>query len=279
MKYLIKFTITILLLSVLACTERIEIKLDESSVKLVVDGAITTDTLAHKVVLTKTTSYFYDQPAPPVTGAKVTISDGETVFNLEEAKPGEYFTEPDVYGIPGKTYTLKIRLTEKIGGYTDYTSSSIINIVSSLDSIHLNFHPDWSEQGMWEVRSYFRDQPTTDYYRFVVSRNNESISDTINEWFVTDDRFFVGNYTYDLPVAFLDQATSDERLQNGDIVTVEMNSIGKAYAQFISDAQAELMGSYPLFTGPPANVKGNINNGAIGFFAAYSVSRAYTITP
>jgi hypothetical protein len=30
----------------------------------------------------------------------------------------------------------------------------------------------------------------------------------------------------------------------------------------------------PFFTGPPANVKGNITHGAVGFFAAYSNSWA-----
>jgi hypothetical protein len=34
-----------------------------------------------------------------------------------------------------------------------------------------------------------------------------------------------------------------------------------------------------LFTGPAANIKGNINSGAIGFFAAYSVSRATINVP
>ena len=69
----------------------------------------------------------------------------------------------------------------------------------------------------------------------------------------------------------------EEVLEPGDIVTVEMNSIGEEYANFLWDAQSEISGSNPLFSGPPANVKGNINNGAIGFFAAYSVSRAYPL--
>ena len=69
----------------------------------------------------------------------------------------------------------------------------------------------------------------------------------------------------------------DEVLITGDTVTVEMNSIGTDYANFIWEAQSEVKGSNPLFSGPPANVKGNIDNGATGFFAAYSVSRAYTI--
>jgi hypothetical protein len=40
-----------------------------------------------------------------------------------------------------------------------------------------------------------------------------------------------------------------------------------------------LFGSNPLFSGPPANIKGNINNGGVGFFTAHSVTRSYAITP
>ena len=94
---------------------------------------------------------------------------------------------------------------------------------------------------------------------------------------MTDDRFFNGNYAYGAPIAYLRQGKYDEVLNQGDTVTVEMNSIGEAYTNFIWEAQSEVRGSNPLFSGPPANVKGNIDNGGTGFFSAYSVSRAYTI--
>jgi hypothetical protein len=78
-------------------------------------------------------------------------------------------------------------------------------------------------------------------------------------------------------VAFFDQGEEKEMLVSGDEITVELNTITKEHAGFIWDAQSELWGSNPLFSGPPANVKGNINNGAIGFFSAYSLSRASAI--
>jgi len=53
--------------------------------------------------------------------------------------------------------------------------------------------------------------------------------------------------------------------------------INREYNDFLSDAQIELQGSNPLFSGPPANVKGNISNGAFGFFSAYSATRSYAI--
>jgi hypothetical protein len=266
-------------LLIVSCTERIDIKLDESFTLLVVDGSITTDTLAHKVTLSKTSSYYYNQPAPMVSGAQVTISDGENTFNLSEESPGIYMTQPDVYGIPLRTYTLKIRLQEDIGGYSEYIASSKLYPVNPLDSIGLAFHPEYSEAGFWEVKCYVQDPLTTDFYRFLISRNQTLITDTLDEWFVTDDRFFNGNYTNGATIGMLNQSISEEVLNAGDTVTAEVNNIGKEYANFLWDTQSELFGSNPLFSGPPANAKGNINNGAIGFFAAYSVARAIVITP
>jgi len=269
--------ILLMYLLAISCVERINIKLYSSYERLVVDGAITTDTMAQTVRLLKTTSYFYAQPAPPVKGADVSISDGENVYNLSEESPGIYRTDSSVFGVSGKKYTLDIRLSEPVGGFSDYTAESTLFPVTRLDSIGLTFHSDWSESGVWEVKVWVQDPPTKDYYRFLVSKNGKMLTDTLDEWFVTDDRFFNGNYVYGAPVAYLRGDKTDEILRAGDLVTIEMNSISQEYESFILDAQSEIRGTNPLFSGPPANIKGNLNNGAIGFFAAYSISRASTV--
>lgn len=130
-----KAILIIMLLSIFgeACTERIDIKLDESFTKLVVDGAVTTDKMAHSVALSKTSSYYYNQPAIMVTGAHVNITDGDLTYNLTENSPGIYSTVPSLYGIAGHKYTLHIKLASQIGGYTDYTASSILNPGTPLD--------------------------------------------------------------------------------------------------------------------------------------------------
>ncbi len=64
--------------------------------------SISTDTMAHTVLLTRTTSYYYNQSAPPVTGADLQISDGTAVYILTEDEPGVYRTDPSVYGEAGK---------------------------------------------------------------------------------------------------------------------------------------------------------------------------------
>jgi hypothetical protein len=273
------FIISIFSMPVISCSERIDVELDESYTRLVVDGAITTDTMAHTVVLSKTSSYYYNLPAPMVTGAIVSITDGNQTFKLKEDSPGIYRTASSVHGVTGKTYTLNIILSGQIGGYAQYSASSTMYPVTRLDSVGLLLHPDWSTSGIWEVTCYAQDPPTFDYYRFLVSKDGIMVSDTLNEWFVTDDKYFNGNYANGAPIAYLEQDLPEVGLKPGDKITVEMNSIGKDYAEFLWAAQTELFGSNPLFSGPPANVTGNINNGAVGFFAAYSCSRAFVITP
>lgn len=270
---------SILSILIVSCTEKIDIQLDDSYSRLVVDGSITTDTMSHSVVLTSTSSYFYNQPAPPVTGALVSISDGTQNFNLSETSPGIYRTSPDVFGIPGKVYSLNIKLANAIGGHSDYTASSTLNPVTPMDSVTLKFHPEWSKKGIWEVKCYVQEPPTVDFYRFLLSKNQTMFTDTLDEWIITDDMFYNGNYTNGLPIGYLDQGSTEQGLRPGDTITAEVNSIGKEYFNFLMEAQTELFGSNPLFSGPPANIKGNISNGGVGFFTAYSATRSYAIAP
>jgi hypothetical protein len=273
------FLFILLVTPVSSCTERMDISLDDSAVRLVVEGSLTTDTMAHKILLTSTSGYFYNLPPQPVSGATVTISDGENILDLTEITPGVYQTAPSVHGIEGKTYTLNIKLNKQVGGFSDYTASSKLYPVAKLDSINLLYHPDWSSDGIWEVKCFVQDPPSADFYRFLILRNDTMITDTLDEWFVTDDRFFNGNYVNGIAVCYLDQSIKEQRLIPGDSILVEMNNTGEGYANFLWESQSEIIGSYPLFTGPPANIIGNISNGAIGFFAAYSVSRAIANVP
>jgi Domain of unknown function (DUF4249) len=269
----------IISLTILAgsCTERIDIDLDDSYARLVVEGTVTTDTMVHTVRLTSTTSYFYDEKAPGVENATVTIDDGESVVELIETEPGIYSTTPDYHGIPGRTYKLNINLASPINGISEYQAASIMNPVLSLDSINSVFHEDWGPEGYYEVRCYVLDPPTTDFYMFKVYKNGELLSDSLNKVLVTDDRFYNGNYTNGAGVGFLNQDVDKEIVVSGDLITIESARITEAYYQFVSQLQIQSGYQNPMFSGPPANITGNISNGAIGFFAAYPVSYSKTI--
>ena len=92
-KYSLAITLLLLMgMVVSSCTERIDVELDDTYVRLVVDGQITSDaTSQHKVILSKSTSYFYNQPPPPVVNADVQIIDeGGNAVLLSEEEPGVY---------------------------------------------------------------------------------------------------------------------------------------------------------------------------------------------
>lgn len=272
-------TLSALLLVILSsCTEKVELDLDDTYTRLVVEGTITTDTTSHFVKLSTTTSYYYNQEPPAVTGAIVTVTDDEGgSIQLTEVDAGVYATEPEYYAEIGKTYTLDIILPEEINGYKNYQASSYVPPIYPIDSIALGFQPDWGDEGFVEVKCYYQDPLSKDFYMFNIYKNGELLTDTITKRFVTDDEFFNGNYTNGIGVGFLNQADEREKVYAGDEILFQAASITEEYASFIWTLQEEVGFSTPLFSGPPANVKSNVNNGAVGFFAAYSVEYASTI--
>ena len=149
------------------CTEKIDIQLDDTYTRLVVYGAVTTDTMAHMVELTTTSSYYYDQTPPPVQGATVEISDDEgDLITLTEKEPGKYYTPDDFYGVDGRTYDLRIELVQPVNNNRIYTASSFLPAINQVDSIRLMSHPDWGDNGFVEVQCYYQDPPTKEYYMF-----------------------------------------------------------------------------------------------------------------
>jgi hypothetical protein len=68
-------------------------------------------------------------------------------------------------------------------------------------------------------------------------------------------------------------------LSSGDEVIVEYNRVEKGYYNFIEQAQHVKNGENPMFGGPPSNIQGNISNGAVGYFAAYSPARLKAVAP
>ena len=269
--------ISLVLLLLWGCTEKIDLKLDSSYTRLVVEGSISTDTLSHEVRLTTTSSYFYNETAPAVTGATVTISDGDSTWPLNETIPGLYKTAPDVFGLPNHTYKLSVLLQEPVNGNSAYEASCLLRPIVPADSIRLKFHPDWGKKGFYEVQCYVLDPPTTDFYMFDIYRNTTLITDTIDKKTVVDDQLYNGNYTNGIGVGFLNQERADQRLIAGDIVTLKVAGITADYFKFIQAVQTEVGGQNPLFSGPPANIPGNVSNGAVGFFAAYANTRASAV--
>ncbi len=259
-----------------ACTEKIDIDLDSTYERLVVEAEITTDTATQWVRLTRSSDYYSGNTSAAVSNAAVSLSDGTETWTLNEnnQNPGYYETEPGFYGVVGKTYDLNIELVEAIGEVKNYSATSKIMPVGEIDSIRVEYNPDWD---IYEIQIFAWEPPTTDFYMFQVLKNGELLTDSINKVWISDDRYFNGNYTYGALVGFLDPENPREAPQQGDTITLKMSRITKEYFDFIMQLQDQTF-QYrnPLFSGPPANVATNVKN-AHGFFATYSTTYSSTI--
>jgi hypothetical protein len=271
--------VMLFLFAAISCTERIDVKLDESYTLLVVDGCITTDSTPSTVSLAKSAGYFYNAPSPKVSGAVVTISDGFTNYPLPETVPGSgiYSSRDPLPGTAGKEYTLHIELPAPISGHTSFDAGSMLYPVVPIDSVTTVFHADRGKQGTWSVNLYAQEPGNeVNYYMFNWFRNGMPMSDSIQNKIVMDDRFINGQYLAGLEIFDIDNTSGWEALKPGDTITLQMSGIGRSYMDFISRVQMAGF-NLPFFTGPPANIQGNVGNGGSGYFAAYSNSFATTI--
>jgi len=272
--------IALLTLLMAACTEKINLKLDETYTRLVVDGYIKNDTGGYKINLTKTSDYFANVPSPRVVNAAVSLSDGSTVVQLMETVPGisgVYVTDNAFAGVIGRNYKLNIQLAEAIAGNTNYSAACELLRVTKLDSIQTIFDASLGKEGIWEVKLFAKDPPgQKNYYLLNLYHNGKLWSDSINKVVVSDNQFFEGNYINGLKVFFIDNSRKYETLHERDTIMLELSAITKEYFDFINQVKQSGF-NIPFFTGPPANVVGNVDNGGVGFFAAYSSSYAKTM--
>ncbi|MCC8154866.1 MAG: DUF4249 domain-containing protein [Tannerellaceae bacterium] len=284
-----KITIAGVFITILffACTERIDIYTNQSDPHLVIYGYITTDTTQHYVRITRSASYFATTAPEGISGANVKIQNKETIFTLTEdpENPGLYLTEPDVYGVEGETYTLHVSVDfDGNNEPEEYTASSFLPFSIRLDSIQLEMSEYFDDRLDILVFGALPENSDENYLSFQAYRNEYALSDSLINWGLADDEYIDKKELKAVSCFSLDLEEEQYQLQKGDIVSLQVNSITEEYYDFIWDAQTELWGSNPIFSGPPANIQTNIQPvrkenkiPLAGFFTAYSFKRKGTV--
>ena len=257
--------IILLFLSIIlaGCTEIIEVELDDTYTNLAVEGSITNRLKMQSVKISKTSNYFSNIPADKATGAEVSITeydeDGSLlqIFNLTEYDPGLYLTEDNVCGFAGRTYKLDILLDG-----VEYTASSLMKSVTRIDSIEFYYDP---EDDRKFLISLFAREPSTpgDNYMFSVYKDIFLETDTITELVFKNDNLINGKYIYDIIVQSV-------RGKVGNSITLKMSAITEEYYKYNIALLKEVLYNEGPFEAAPANIRGNLSNGALGFFAAVS---------
>ena len=250
----------------------------DSTKNLVVDGAITTDTTQHLVILSYTGDYFaISAPGDGNRRHCIYFRWNEYHSPHGNSKDGVYATDGSVAGKVGKKYTLHVKLPDG----REYTASDSLEACSDIDSIRqsANYNSFMSGYG-YDVLFYGHEpQPAGNHYMYELLINNKLYTDTITEVNFASDEFVNGGFVRDYQVFRIREMD----LKNvTSYVTLEMYSISKTYYDFLSAMMVETVWRGSPWDGPPANIPGNVSNGGTGFFRASDVrrkSRIFVQTP
>ncbi len=273
-----------------SCSEVIEnIKPRNSEPVLAVDGWLETDSTSTRILvkLTKTQSYLDSRPNPTVSGAQLSVNDGDgNTFNLIEdtQMPGSYTLTLNNYTVVNalnKFFTLSINAE----GET-YTAISQVRRVPVMDSLGQTFTPRGLgvDTAGFFLEPYGKDIPGIgDSYRFKVYKNGSLFNGPENIVTQSDEAIpILDGIPFIPPIRF---GLNPVLYQPGDSVTVEILSITRDAFDFFNELEIQVNNG-GLFSQPVANIRTNIKNvnpkgkAAIGYFGCSAVSRkSRVITP
>ena len=243
----------LLICSFSSCEKVIDLKLDTSSPSIVIQGNVFDLDGPYKVHISKTVAFTEPNIFPPVTNAKVTISDNlGNSETLTESRPGTYISSA-LKGKSGVTYTLTVEAEGKT-----YTAVSTMPEPVSIDRIYIRK----SEVGNGrEVAFDFHDPAGIDNYYRVIEYINDSLKTGI---YVGNDKLYPGKIiTFALGSSSIKK---DSVLQSGDRVRIQFECIDKGVYEYFRTTR----GNSDQSTSP-TNPTSNISNGALGYFSASTV--------
>jgi hypothetical protein len=261
MKILKYISLAFTFLFFLSCEEVIDVDLNTANPRLVIDASINwqkgTNGSVQKVILS-TTSDFYSNIIPTVSGATVSIKSSENLNYIftEIPNTGEYQCN-NFKPILGETYTLTVVYRNET-----YIATETMKSVTPIESVTQKSNSGFSGKD-YEIEVNFKDPLSTNFY-LVRIFPDVYISPLYS---VLNDEFTNGNLK--------SWQFSDEDLKQGTKIEITHYGVSQSYYNYMSKliSVASTSGGGSPFQTPPATVRGNIvnqtntNNFALGYFS------------
>lgn len=247
-----------------SCEKVIDVNLKNATPQIVIEGIVTNEAGPYQVRISQTVEFSAGNSFPPVSGAVVSITDSSTGFteSLTEASPGTYITQ-SLQGFSGHTYQLYVSALGK-----EYNASSTMPRPVELDSVTFLSNSNFGDNIIDAVPNFLDPPGLGNYYKFTEYINGKQLKKT----FAFEDRLSDGKYhTRQL---FTDSAY----IKAGDRVLVEMNCIDKNIYSYFNTLE-QITDNNNFQSATPSNPNTNINNNALGYFSAQTVSRKEAVVP
>lgn len=260
------------LLFLISCEKVIDIDLNQSHPRFVIEGNLSNITGESTVKISKTLNFDETTAYPVISGALVTITDNKLnqIDTLTEISAGIYF-KPGFGGMEGHPYTMMVNIDNEI-----FTAVSTMPFNVNLDSL-LQENPagsgtvggpggsggpgnpggDHDYKSIVQIIPHYTDPVNSEnYYQFEVLRNDTFVDDV----FIRNDVGFNGSSSH-LPLRI--------KADKGDVITIDLQCIDKTVYNYFFGLNENINQS----SATPANPASNINNGALGYFKAHTSQR------
>jgi hypothetical protein len=243
-----------------SCEKIIEFDLSESKEVVVIEASITSNRGIFTVLVSKTSPYFGVKSNNLVSGAKVSIraEKGNAKYFTETA-PGVYKLEK-IIAMPGYWYIIDVELDG-----IHYTARSFLYETVPIIDLTLSYFDGFGffDSG-YKINCFIRDPVEKEnFYRIKYFVNGNPVDDT-GEISLYSDKLFNGK------VVGLGQRSLV--FSEDDTLTVELQTIDKATYDYFTTLES-ISGNVLEQSASPANPITNFNNGALGYFSAYSFDR------
>lgn len=255
MQNLKKHSLLFLLLMMLSCEEVVEVDLEETPPRLVVEASLlwNMDRLENPLYIRlSTTVPFFDEEIPPAENAKVTVytSNGKK-YIFKEVEPGVYKHE----GFPAEInviYELEVIYNDQL-----YTATSQFVPTPEIEHIVQNDSGGFAGEDI-ELKAFYTDPAGKDnFYLFRFFNDGLFLQ-------IYNDEFTDGNQSFAL--------FSDEELSPGDEVRFEIQGISESFYNYMYILSSQTGTGGGPFQTQPTVVKGNVinttnpDNYAFGYF-------------
>ncbi len=258
---------TIVIFSLISCTEEIDLPLNAASPKIIIEGNVTDQRVPYEVKISRSVNFNSKSEYPAVQGAFVTIADNAgNKDTLREVQAGLYRTTR-LRGTVNRRYTL----TVKVEGQ-EFTAVSILNRAVGLDS--LNIQKDLSFDNVENANiTYYQVLP-----RFTDPREEANFY-FFNCYTKAEKEKGFNNLLNDVNFDGLENIESiffsAQKSKPSDSLNVEMWCIDKDVHTYFNSVN-QLQNSQ---SGTPTNPITNIKGGALGYFSAHSVRKKAIAIP
>ena len=252
-----------------SCEEVIKVDLNTSNPAFVVEAVIYKDSVT-LVRLTKTTSYFSTEEPEYITDASIKISDKTSSEELIYIGNG-YYSGTDIIGTEEMNYEIEIFHDGILYKSTSYMpmKTDIISVRYSKNNTQTIFNPNG--ETMFVIKCEFIDDPEADNYYMIR--------------YILDGKVLAGSYYLlteksavngSLEISNINSADNDTirfeewMFYEGGIGEVQVFSIDKSVYDYFVQLNDVLFWKRRFNPPAPYNPVSNINNGALGYFAAWA---------